>query len=244
MKQISLLLLALALHPFAWGQNEQQKEAEVRAMELVEAQALLQKDIATLQQVWSPGFMVNAPLNAVFTGGQVEMVQAGIIAYTSFTRTVEEVLVLKDVVITMGLETVVPAGADPLAGQTVLRRYTNIWSKEKGRWVLVARHASNICPAATAPRAQARNTTEPARPGLEVTIRRNPSPHAFHLHFGATAHGRLQLSITDSHGRLLEARELPAGTGTLSIGAAYPAGVYFAQVTQGTQRKTVKLVKQ
>lgn len=241
MKQISLILPALALHLFALGQNEAQKEAEVRAMELVEARALLQKDIATLQQVWSPGFMVNAPLNAVFTGGQVEMVQAGIIAYTSFTRTVEAVLVLKDVVITMGLETVVPAGADPMAGQTVQRRYTNIWSKERGRWVLVARHASNICPAGPEAPAQARKNDESLPHDLDLRPRGNPSARAFDLDFAAT--GNASLLITDSHGKVVEERALPGGSGTVSVGAAYPAGVYFARITNGRHTRTLKLVK-
>ena len=141
-------------------------------MEVVEARALLQKDIATLQKVWSPGFMVNAPLNMVFIGGQVDLVKAGILSYTSFVRTVEQVLVLKDVVITMGSETVVPSGLDPMAGQTIQRRYTNIWMKEKGDWVLIARHASDICPAQVSAPSQSRSVSESSPDDLKVKIGR------------------------------------------------------------------------
>ena len=45
----------------------------------------------------------------------------------------------------MGKETLVPTGSAPMAGQTVNRRYTNIWTKEKGNWILIARHANVIC---------------------------------------------------------------------------------------------------
>jgi hypothetical protein len=44
----------------------------------------------------------------------------------------------------MGAETVRPIGKAPLAGQTVKRRFTNIWSREGGTWRLIARHANVI----------------------------------------------------------------------------------------------------
>jgi hypothetical protein len=45
----------------------------------------------------------------------------------------------------MGRETVVPKGNSPNAGNTINRRYTNIWMKRSGKWRLIARHASVIC---------------------------------------------------------------------------------------------------
>src|SRR5688500_3465621 len=183
MKKIIVIVFSLVNSLAAFTQNEQQKEAEIREMEAVEAQALLQKDIATLRKIWSPGFMVNAPLNAVSIGGQVELVAAGITSYTSFTRIIEHVLVLKDVVITMGSETVVPSGADPRAGETINRRYTNIWIKEKGKWVLAARHANDICASFTSaasilPDIRQMTTTEPT-----VSVRNNPTSNYFDLMF-------------------------------------------------------------
>jgi ketosteroid isomerase-like protein len=32
------------------------------------------------------------------------------------------------------------------SGQTVKRRYTNIWMKQSAGWKLVARHANVVCP--------------------------------------------------------------------------------------------------
>jgi hypothetical protein len=243
MKKITFLLIAFAQGSFLLAQNTQQKEAEVRAVELVEAQAVLQKNIAVLQKIWSPGFMVNSPLNTIFTGGQVELVQAGIISYTSFTRTIEQVMVLKDVVITMGSETVVPTPPDPMAGQTVQRRFTNIWSKEKGDWVLVARHANNICPATTPTGVPEVVTNEPVAAALKPSVRLNPSATLFRLDFAETTTGKTSIKVTDSNGRLVEKLELAKGAKTITFGSTYQPGFYFADISNGKQSKTVKLVK-
>jgi len=57
---------------------------------------------------------------------------------------VEAVLVHGDTVILMGQETVKPKGKAPFAGQTLRRRFTNIWMKRDGRWQLTARQATII----------------------------------------------------------------------------------------------------
>ena len=48
------------------------------------------------------------------------------------------------IVLLMGLETVKAKGKAPFAGQTVRRRFTNIWMKREGRWQLTARQATII----------------------------------------------------------------------------------------------------
>ncbi len=53
-------------------------------------------------------------------------------------------LIYGKTVIVMGRETLVPNANSPQAGQTVRRRYTNIWIKRNGKWLLTARHASVI----------------------------------------------------------------------------------------------------
>lgn len=47
--------------------------------------------------------------------------------------------------IVMGKETVKPDGNAPGAGQTSLRRYTNVWMRSNGKWQLIARHANIVC---------------------------------------------------------------------------------------------------
>jgi hypothetical protein len=48
----------------------------------------------------------------------------------------------------MGLETIQPIGDAPgaglVAGQTIQRRFTNVWKNEEGTWRLFLRHANVI----------------------------------------------------------------------------------------------------
>jgi ketosteroid isomerase-like protein len=128
----------------SYAQNEQIK-TEINALEQKGIQAILQKDSATLRKLWSPTFMVNAPTNMVVRGGQVEMVMSGQISYTSFTREMEQLMVMGDMVITMGHEKVVAVMGNRNGGQTIERRYTHVWEKKNGSWLLMARHANDIC---------------------------------------------------------------------------------------------------
>ena len=240
LNRIFFLALGIIITSSAMSQNEQQKEAEVRVMEIKEVQAILQKDINALQQIWSPEFMVNSPMNTVNIGGQVNLVAAGIIAYTSFVREIEHVKVLKDVVITMGRETVVPAGG-PMAGQTVYRRYTNIWIKEKGNWIMIARHANNICTAAPP-------NTSPNKeqvPVMEVTglVRNNPSRNSFQIDLSKLVSEKVFITVSDINGKLIEQIHLPMNKQMISLGNNYGKGIYFAEISNGFTRNTVKLIK-
>ena len=243
MKKVTLIIPVLLTGVVLFGQHIQQKEADVRAMEQIEAQALLQKDIPTLKKIWSPNFMVNAPLNMVFIGGQVELVQAGIINYSSFVRNVEHVMVLKDVVITMGSETVVPAGADPMAGQTIQRRYTNIWIKEKSDWILVARHANDICTTTNFEGSMNRKTNNEIVDDLKLKVMNNPSRDNFYLELPGKMAGKINLRILESNGRLMEKIEVSAGSNIIQFGDGYQPGIYFVEVSNGMYKKSLKLIK-
>lgn len=142
-----LLILLLAALPSVVHAQAPDVEAEVRRLEGEEHQAMLRADAPRLQEIWAPNFMVNAPFNRVTMGSQevVDLVEAGAIAYASFERDVESVLVEGDLAVTMGSETVVPTGGHPEAGETLRRRYTNVWMRQEGTWRLVARHANVVC---------------------------------------------------------------------------------------------------
>ncbi|MCW3089514.1 MAG: nuclear transport factor 2 family protein [Ferruginibacter sp.] len=144
MKKIIIPLVLLFTFFFAEAQDEQIK-TEINKLEQEGIQAILQKDSATLRKLWSPTFMVNAPNNKVVRGGQVAMVMDGRISYTSYIGEMEQLLVNGDIVITMGHETVVPVIGNPKGGQTIERRYTHVWERKNGSWLLMARHASETC---------------------------------------------------------------------------------------------------
>jgi ketosteroid isomerase-like protein len=127
--------------------QEASAEAEIRKLEEQERQAVLKKDTATLRKLWDRHFIVNAPNNKVVLSGEDAVARPVItqMAYSSFTREIEQILVRGDVVFCMGNEVVMPASDNPKAGEEIKRRYTNIWMKQNGTWTLVARHASMIC---------------------------------------------------------------------------------------------------
>lgn len=120
---------------------------EITALEKAEHSALLKGDTAVLKEIWDPAFMVNAPINRVSPNRSVVLglVKSGFIKYTSFKRNIEQILISGDVAISMGNEEVVPAPGHPHAGETIRRRFTDIWQHKAGRWRLIGRHANVIC---------------------------------------------------------------------------------------------------
>lgn len=142
------LLIILAIRLDSWAAYAQTAtETEIRKLEHTEHKAMLSRDIATLQKIWAPDFIVNTPANRItLTSKELfDLVKAGVFNYSSFTREIEKVFIKENMVITMGSEAVVPVGNVPQTGQTIKRRYTYIWMKQNGVWRLTARHANEIC---------------------------------------------------------------------------------------------------
>ena len=78
------------------------------------------------------------------------LVQRGLIRYAAFERQIEAIRFSADIAIVMGAESVEPVGDTPHAGETVRRRFTNIWKKQGATWHMIARHANVIAPATAA----------------------------------------------------------------------------------------------
>ena len=145
--RLFLLLAALTvLAPgLVSGQSAKQKESieqEIRKLELAHADAVLRGDLAAMDKIWTADFKVNNPFNEI---DKADRIRTGAVTYSSFVREPESVQIHSNTVVVMGRETVVPKGNSPDAGKTIRRRYTNIWMKRKGKWRLIARHASVIC---------------------------------------------------------------------------------------------------
>lgn len=143
-----ILLSAMLCCVFILHAQNASIESEIRGLETVEHQAVLKKDTAALYKIWGRDLIVNAPMNRVVqsTNNVSDRPVISHMSYSSFTREIEHIQVKGDVVFSMGSEVIVPIGNVPNAGQTIKRRYTNIWMKENGSWKLVARHANVICP--------------------------------------------------------------------------------------------------
>jgi hypothetical protein len=133
--------------------NSQRDEAIARSLDDSERLAVLNQDLVALERLWSDDFTVNAPSNTVSIGKQqvLAAVSRGLIHYSLFDRTVEFIRFGDGIAIVMGAETVKPIGDAPMAGQTVRRRFTNIWRNEAGTWRMFARHANVIAEPPPAP---------------------------------------------------------------------------------------------
>src|SRR5262245_56487187 len=132
------------------GQNAKQKnnrEGEIRKIDLAEADAVLRNDAAAAEAFYADDIVVNNPRYTVTNGKQalLALIKAGTIHYSSFVREIETITFQGETAIVMGKETVKPDGNAPGAGQTILRRYSNIWMKRNSKWQLIARHANIVC---------------------------------------------------------------------------------------------------
>lgn len=150
MKFILLITILIFATGLIYGQNAKQNdtlEQEIRKLDLAHAEAILHRDAEALSKLLAKDVVTNHPTNKVVKGreGIFELISKGIINYSSFVREPETFLFYKNMVVVMGNETLVLANN----GQTIRRRYTNIWIKKKGKWLLTIRHAHIICPAQT-----------------------------------------------------------------------------------------------
>lgn len=151
----TLLLLLSCVTTYGCAQasgRDAAAEATVRALDDQERLAALNQDYAALERLWSEHVIVNAPLNQILPNRSalLDHFRKGMTTRSSFERSIEQVRVDGDIAIIMGAETVKPIGNAPRAGQTVHRRFTNIWKKEGDTWRLWARHANNVIPAPAA----------------------------------------------------------------------------------------------
>jgi ketosteroid isomerase-like protein len=138
------LFAATALTSAQTAKDNRVLDRKIRELEQEEVDALLRNDMAAIEKLWAKDYTVNNPRNEVGKASEGP-IRAGIRAYSSFLREIEAILIHGDTVIVMGRETVVPKGPAPDAGQTIDRRFTNIWMKQNGKWLLTARHANVIC---------------------------------------------------------------------------------------------------
>ena len=122
-------------------------EAEIKRLYDHEHDAILRRDFAALDRFMPDDFVVTNPFNQYIDKPTVmQRLRADIIKYSSYTRQYDAFRVYADTVVVIGSETVVPTpdANRPDAGQTVHRRFTEVWLRRDGRWQKVVRHANNV----------------------------------------------------------------------------------------------------
>jgi hypothetical protein len=127
---------------------------KIRKLEMAHASAILNGDAKALDTLMDDNVTVNHPTNRIVKEKKelMDLINQGVIRYSSFKRFPESFLFFKDMVVVMGHENVIPAKGAPNEGNSLLRRYTDIWMNLNGKWRLTVRHANNVC------------TNPPARP--------------------------------------------------------------------------------
>ena len=77
---------------------------------------------------------------------------------------------------------------------------------------------------------------------LAIVAIPNPSTKGFMLNIAGDFTSQLTLRVIDISGRIIEIKNVTPNQ-TIRIGDSYRAGIYFAELMQGNERKIVKLVK-
>lgn len=150
MKTILRLVAAAALVG-ATAPREQPTEASLRAADAEQMRIIAEEDAQAQAGFMHPNYMLNGPANAVKRKTElVAMLGRGDIASEKFERKVEGIAITGDVGIVMGSEVVTPSPTSNLGrlhpGQTLDRRYTNVFLWQDGKWRFLARQASIISP--------------------------------------------------------------------------------------------------
>ncbi len=78
---------------------------------------------------------------------------------------------------------------------------------------------------------------------LQVIVMPNPSATIFTLKLQSKNNAPIQLRITDATGRAVESRANLGANSTVQVGGNFVSGTYYAEFTQGNQRKVVQLIK-
>jgi 2',3'-cyclic-nucleotide 2'-phosphodiesterase (5'-nucleotidase family) len=80
--------------------------------------------------------------------------------------------------------------------------------------------------------------------GLEARAMPNPSAFGFTLDIRSNQKNPVNIRVVDVLGRLVEQRSQVQINGQMQIGRNWKPGIYMVEITQGSQRKMIKLVRE
>jgi ketosteroid isomerase-like protein len=121
-------------------------EQDVLAAEARHLAAFDSGDAAAIEALFAEDFLVNSPRYVVLDKkGLMDLVHGGQLNSSSFTQDIEKIRRYGDIAVVMGADAIVFAPPAANAGQTIRRRFTDIWRLQNGEWQFVARHANPVC---------------------------------------------------------------------------------------------------
>lgn len=141
----AVLLTACSFEPALAQGAPVASETSLRAADELQRSAVAAGDVEAISAMMHPQYRVNTPTNRVVIREEILMMfEEGIITAEPVERVVEAALVSGTTGLIMGHERLVPPRGSALAlafGEgPMLRRFTNVYSFEKGRWWFLARH--------------------------------------------------------------------------------------------------------
>jgi hypothetical protein len=79
---------------------------------------------------------------------------------------------------------------------------------------------------------------------LEIALAPNPTTSYSNLTVNANPQkGNVHIKVIDLYGHIIETKEIAPGRSIIQFGSSYRPGVYVIEVSQGPDKKTVKLIK-
>lgn len=129
--------------------SQSRDEIALRAIDARQRTAVANADQKAIAEIAHANLRINAPGNRVLTGEDlIRMIGTGEIRNEVFERTPESVTITGNVGVIMGNETDLPGVNSEQARihgyKTLKRRYTNVYSRTRGGWRHLARHANVI----------------------------------------------------------------------------------------------------
>jgi hypothetical protein len=109
--------------------------------------SVIEDNHADFAALMADDLVVNNPQNGISGRGvTVQLDASGRISYSAYDRSIEFAGVQGETVVLMGEEIVVPKGSNPMAGQQIHRRFTDLWKNVGGHWLLAVRQSTIIAP--------------------------------------------------------------------------------------------------
>ena len=88
-------------------------------------------------------------------------------------------------------------------------------------------------------------TTAQQNSSFDVIAMPNPSQGRFNLKiFSSNKYEKINVRVTDATGRLIESKTNLNARENITLGEHYLAGVYLVEITQGKNKKVMKVIKQ
>jgi hypothetical protein len=72
----------------------------------------------------------------------------------------------------------------------------------------------------------------------------NPTSYYFTIAVQTKSKEKVKLTIVDVSGRVIEQRTDVTPNGTFQLGHKYRPGIYIAEILQGNERITIRLIKE